>query len=141
MRLPGKVFDAKRDFGAKGDGKADDTAALQATIDAARAHGKDAIAYFPPGRYNISKTLLVTGSDYFVGGAGPCSQLLWDGPAEQTASIEVRDPQHLVIEHLNAFSSPTHCGIRQTSSGAAGHQLLQRHHLLRRQPQFRRHRR
>lgn len=116
-RIPGKVFDVKRDFGAKGDGQADDTAAAEAVIAAARANGKDALAYFPPGTYKVTRTLQVTGSDYFVGGAGPCSQLVWSGPAEQTATIEVRDPQRIVIEHLNANSSPTHCGIRQTSSG------------------------
>ena len=45
--IPGKVFDARRDFGAKGDGKSDDTDAVVATIKAAREHGKGAIAYLP----------------------------------------------------------------------------------------------
>lgn len=47
--IPGKIFDAKRDFGAKADGKTDDTAAIQATIDAANKAGKGAMAYLPSG--------------------------------------------------------------------------------------------
>ena len=62
--VSGKVFDAVRDFGAKGDELADDTIAIQSAIDAARQCGKGAIAYLPTGRYRVSRTLLVTGHDY-----------------------------------------------------------------------------
>lgn len=47
--------------GALGDGKADDTAAVQRCIDAARQHGKGAIAYLPRGTYRVSKTIRITG--------------------------------------------------------------------------------
>jgi len=90
---PGRLFDARQDFGAKGDGKTDDTAALQATIDAAREAGQGAVAYLPLGRYVISKTLRVTGRNYTVGGAGFLCALLWRGaPDEPMMTVEgVRD--------------------------------------------------
>jgi len=68
--IPTKVFDAKRDFGAKGDGKGDDTEAIQRTIDAARQHGQGAVAYLPSGSYRVNRTINITGRDYYVEGAG-----------------------------------------------------------------------
>ncbi|MCE5239078.1 hypothetical protein LLH23_11350 [bacterium] len=90
---PGRLLDAKQDFGAKGDGKTDDTAALQATIDAARTAGQGALAYLPLGSYVITKTLRVTGRDYAVGGAGFRCTLLWRGaPGEPMMTVDgVRD--------------------------------------------------
>ncbi|HZV56290.1 MAG TPA: glycosyl hydrolase family 28-related protein [Sphingobium sp.] len=44
---------------AVGDGKADDTAALQAAIDAAASRGAGGILYLPSGRYKITRTLIV----------------------------------------------------------------------------------
>lgn len=85
VALPGKHFDAKRDFGARGDGKTDDTEALQRTIDAARAHGHGAIAYLPRGVYRITKTLEVTGKDYWVGGSGTKSEIRFDGSPDADA--------------------------------------------------------
>lgn len=41
-----------KDYGAAGDGKEDDTAAVQAAIDAAKKEG--GIVYLPPGTYNVS---------------------------------------------------------------------------------------
>jgi len=99
VRIPAKVFDARRDFGAKGDGQADDTAAIQRAIDAARAHGKAAIAYLPLGTYKITDTLRITGADYYVGGSGFRSQLLWRGPDGGTI-LAIHDPQDVTLEHL-----------------------------------------
>ena len=101
--IPGKVFDVKAEFHAVANGRADDTAAAQAAIDAARAHGRGAIAYFPAGRYTINKTLTITGGDYYVGGSGVSSALLWKGEAGGTM-IEVRDPQNITLENISVSS-------------------------------------
>jgi len=98
-RIPGKVFDAKRDFAAKGDGNSDDTAAIQKCIDAAREHAQDAIAYLPAGRYAIKETLKITGREYFVGGAGFRTGLVWKGGNGGTM-VAVRDPQNVTLEQI-----------------------------------------
>lgn len=53
-----RTDDAKdvRRFGAKGDGRTDDTIAIQRTIDAAAAAGGGTV-YFPPGIYRLTATL------------------------------------------------------------------------------------
>ncbi|HRY50620.1 MAG TPA: glycosyl hydrolase family 28-related protein [Candidatus Paceibacterota bacterium] len=56
------VLDLQRDFGAKGDGVADDTAALQAAIEASSNRGKDAgtkILFLPNGIYRVTSNLVV----------------------------------------------------------------------------------
>ena len=99
-RIPGKVFDAKRDFGAKGDFMTDDTVAITKTIEAARAHGQGALAYFPTGKYVVKETLKLTGSDYFLGGSGMRTAILWRGKVGGT-TVEIRDPDQLTIENIS----------------------------------------
>lgn len=123
-RIPQRVFEAKRDFGARGDGTSDDTAAIQKTIDAASA-SRNSIAYLPSGRYVITRTLHITGRDYFVGGSGWATKLLWKG-AEGGTMVEVRAPQNVTLENMDIG---THDGgamnnardILQTGSGASSH--------------------
>lgn len=97
--VPSAVLDAKRDFGAKGDGTTDDTAALQKAIDAAREKGKGAIVYLPRGFYVVTSPLKVTGADYTIGGTGFRSSLKWQG-AEGGTIIEIHDPQRITLENL-----------------------------------------
>lgn len=59
-------YDVVADFGAKGDGKADDTAALQSAVAAASAEG--GIIQLPAGTYLLSAPLLVTGSGVVLRG-------------------------------------------------------------------------
>jgi hypothetical protein len=47
------------DFGARGDGVADDTDALQAGLDAAFASGQASFLCIPPGDYKVTRTLRV----------------------------------------------------------------------------------
>jgi len=50
-----------RELGAKGDGEADDTKALQNALYDLGEKGEAAVLYLPAGRYRISKTLLLEG--------------------------------------------------------------------------------
>lgn len=99
LRMPKQVFDARRDFGALGNGVADDTLAIQKSINAAAAASGNAIAYLPTGHYVITNTLRVTGKNFVVGGSGWCTQLIWKGP-EGGVMVEVRDAQDVVLEDL-----------------------------------------
>jgi hypothetical protein len=54
------VIDVKRDFGATGDGRNDDTAAIQSAISTAAENegtSRGRVLYFPPGEYLVSDTL------------------------------------------------------------------------------------
>ena len=56
-------------FGAVGDGVADDTAALRAAVDAARLAGGGTV-YMPPGTYLLTSTLTINSSYVVLRGAG-----------------------------------------------------------------------
>jgi Pectate lyase superfamily protein len=64
----GQVFNVMA-YGAQGDGVADDTAAIQATIVAAN-DWSGGIVYFPPGIYNITSTLTTGIGALVFSGAG-----------------------------------------------------------------------
>lgn len=63
------------DYGAVGDGVTDDTAAVQAAINAVPYNSQSggtvrgAIVYFPPGRYKITGTLVMPTTNTSVGGS------------------------------------------------------------------------
>ena len=62
-----------RDFGAVGDGVADDTKAIQAAI----AATKSGAVFVPPGRYLISDYLRIEKSGVVLRGAGADKSVLW----------------------------------------------------------------
>lgn len=82
-----ELFYDVRDYGAKGDGATDDTAAIQAALDAARAVGGVAV-YLPPGVYLISSYLRI-GSTVTLCGAGASSVLRLKTGVADTASADL----------------------------------------------------
>ncbi len=124
----GKVFDAKRDFQASGDGKADDTTAIQRTIDAARLHGKGAVAYLPFGHYRITSTLDVTGADYAIESTGCGSYLDWKGDKDGVM-MSVKNPRGVRIAHLACTGPETATFIRQTGDDPKSSVIYNNLHL------------
>lgn len=78
--------DLKRDFGAVGDGKADDTVALQKALDSLSKEppANPSTLFIPAGTYRITKGLTMTSQmNVSVLGADPATTIIkWDGPDE-----------------------------------------------------------
>ena len=73
----GAVRDMKRDFGAKGDGVTDDTAAFLRAIQEA----PDGALFIPRGRYVIQRDLRIERSRLVLRGEGPDKTVLYSpGP-------------------------------------------------------------
>lgn len=63
---PGECLDSAayvsvKEFGAVGDGKADDSAAIQAALDRAKSSARGTFVLLPPGEYRVTKTLKTEG--------------------------------------------------------------------------------
>ncbi|MDH7503764.1 MAG: glycosyl hydrolase family 28-related protein [Verrucomicrobiota bacterium] len=78
--------DARRDYGARGDGETDDTAALQRGLDELIAHTNSCVLYIPAGVYRLTETLKTVRSAHTdcqgvaVVGEDPARTVLrWDG--------------------------------------------------------------
>jgi len=56
---PMAVYLTAQAFGAKGNGQADDSAAIQAAIDKAGINARDGIVFVPSGRYRLSRTIYI----------------------------------------------------------------------------------
>ena len=78
-----------KDYGATGDGETDDTAAIQAAIDAGRS------VYLPPGTYVLSRELRVWNSVQLIGErGGPRPKLLLK--ADTKGYGDVGNPGYMV---------------------------------------------
>jgi sugar lactone lactonase YvrE len=56
---PKAVYLTAQDFGVQGDGRADDTAAIQAAIDKSESNAREGIVFVPSGRYRLTHTIYV----------------------------------------------------------------------------------
>jgi glucan 1,3-beta-glucosidase len=68
-RLASSQFVSARSAGAKGDGKTDDTAALQAAITSSASQGK--VLFVDAGTYIVTSTILIPGGAKIVGESYP----------------------------------------------------------------------
>lgn len=69
-------YDVKQ-FGAVGDGVSDDTEKIQTVIQTAQTSGGGTV-FFPIGRYKVSSTLNITGSNVQLVGSGHGSEIFLD---------------------------------------------------------------
>jgi hypothetical protein len=83
--------DLKRDYGGIGDGKTDDTKALQRGLDELIKHKKSCVLYIPAGTYRLTATIRTERKEHTdcqgvaVIGEDPSSTiLLWDSPVDGT---------------------------------------------------------
>ena len=73
-------------YGAKGDGVADDTAAIQTALNNVGVGGNSPVLYFPAGTYRVTqKLLLLSKTSFEIWGANPSTTtILWGGASGGT---------------------------------------------------------
>ena len=111
-------------FGARGDGVTDDTAAIQAAIDAAEVAG--GMVFVPPGIYITTATLTIQASSVVVVGIHFCSVIKCIDGTKDILKIGVNDSENGSLVYFNGVyglqltrdSIPTAavCGIRLTGA-------------------------
>jgi len=102
-----------KDFGAKGDGVNDDTAEIQAAINAAATFGsasnQGATLFFPSGKYLISSTIDLPGAQYVsLIGEGRSSVISWSAGASSDVMFSMdngSDSSQVFVEKLH-FTNP-----------------------------------
>ncbi len=118
-------LNVKTDFGAVGDGKADDTAAIQRALATLRYHVTSRVLYFPAGVYRITKTLRLLreshneSSGISIYGEDPTTTIIkWDGPQDgvmffynpwysgmERLTFDGQGTARMAIEHGERFST------------------------------------
>ncbi len=124
---PRAVYLNAQDFGAKADGRANDSAAIQAAIDKAASSAHEGIVFVPSGRYRLTRTiyvwpgvrvigygttrpifLLAESTPGFQKGAGVMVMFAGAGPSEMTrADRRVPFPPPGTVPPNNAIADAT----------------------------------
>lgn len=115
--MPERLLDVKRDCGARGDGKSNDSSALQTCIDKAAKGGDGTYLYFPSGRYRTTGTLHVDDASFWMGGTGWDTQIVRSGFGKGPV-LSVHNPKALLLEHLRVGGAPGSISIEQTGDEA-----------------------
>jgi hypothetical protein len=123
---PGDGWISVLDHGAAGDGVTDDTAAIQAALNAARATAPSRGVYLPPGRrYRINRVLRATGlTDFILSGYGATLVLagaVAGDPGGGVSMLELTDCHRFRVLGLGLWDSDrteTYCGINLSRCSA-----------------------
>ena len=111
----------KNPFTAMGDGRNDDTKAVQGAIDAAIINYRGGGVFVPAGTYKISKTLHIENVSglKFSGVSVGATRFLWAGPPDVPMFL-LTDARDIVMNDFRIISTPRkplYTGI-QTENGA-----------------------
>ena len=78
-------FGNVKDYGAKGDNSTDDSAAIQAAVNA--ICGTDGILYFPPGTYLLKTAITFPNKSFSIFGSGPTATVLAADPTTPNITL------------------------------------------------------
>ena len=112
-----------RDHGARGDGSADDTAAIRSAIAAAQQNTYGGVVYLPIGQYVVTAPLVITRNDILIRGDGPLATMggacYNDGksttikPAASWAQGSASQPACILFDAVTAGESLNRCGVER----------------------------
>lgn len=112
-----------RDYGARGDGTADDTAALRSAIAAAQQNKYGGVVYLPIGQYVVTAPLVITRSDILILGSGPLATMGGAGqsdgksttikPAANWAQGSASQPACILFDAVTAGTGVNRCGVER----------------------------
>lgn len=121
--LPRGWYDVVADGGAAGDGTTDDTAAIQAAIDAAEAYvaanNSSATVLFPPGVYRTSSQLTVESDSIALIGSQPGGDNFLDGLGTIIAPTEDFTDAQYVINVTSPDEERPRANFRMAGIGIA----------------------
>ncbi len=112
-----------KDYGARGDGSADDTAAIRSAIAAAQQNEYGGVVYLPIGQYVVSAPLVITRSDILILGSGPLATMGGAGyndgncttikPAARWARGDASQPACILFDAVAAGTGVNRCGVER----------------------------
>ncbi len=127
-KWPETVFNV-RDFGAIGDGVANDTRAISATLEAA-GKNRGGIVYFPRGRYWISEPLIIPRFVTLRGQGRRLVSLFWKDFKKQPPAYLIYGNNHFSLEDITLYASNYRnfigSDLKQTKAGKPGYVSMQR---------------
>lgn len=120
---PGRGLYNVRDYGARGNGSADDTAAIRGAIAAAQQNVYGGVVFLPAGQYVVRAPLVISRSDILILGEGPLATMGGAGfndgdcttimPATDWAQGSASQPACIVFDAVTSGNGLNRCGVER----------------------------